>query len=221
MQIVVQPNVCRDNLVVGQQNRNGFVVIVYRDRLMSKIDPNKPLPHIHDREIVAQSGLFRVERVHLEFSNGEKRQFERMAGSGRGAVMIVPFLDDETVLLVREYAAGTHSYQIGFPKGLIDPGESPIEAANRELMEEVGYGAKDLEDIHQVSLAPAFFNAKMNIVMARNLYEQRLEGDEPEPLEVIPWSIHNTEELLAREDFVEARCIAALFLAQKWRKENL
>ena len=183
---------------------------------MSKIDPNKPLPQIHQREIIAQSGFFKVERVNLEFSNGATRQFERMAGSGRGAVMIVPMIDEETFLLVREYAAGTHSYQLGFPKGLIDPGETVVDAANRELMEEVGYGARELHDIHTVSMAPAFFNAKMNIVIAKDLFEQRLEGDEPEELEVIPWSIKDKDALLAREDFVEARCIAALFLAEQW-----
>ena len=86
---------------------------------MPKIDPNKPLPQIHSREIVAQSKLFRVERLDLEFSNGATREFERMAGGNRGAVMIVPMLDENTMVLIREYAAGTHSYQLGFPKGLI------------------------------------------------------------------------------------------------------
>lgn len=187
---------------------------------MSKIDPNKPLPQIHDRKIVAQSGLFRVESVDLEFSNGAKRKFERMAGSGRGAVMIVPFIDEQTFLLIREYAAGTHDYQLGFPKGLIDPGETPLEAANRELMEEVGYGAKALTDIHEVCMAPTFFNARMNIIVARDLYEKRLPGDEPEPLEVIPWRLDQAEALLARDDFMEARGIAALFLAQRWLQQR-
>ncbi|MDO6694383.1 ADP compounds hydrolase NudE [Aliiglaciecola sp. 3_MG-2023] len=187
---------------------------------MNKIDPNKTLPQIHQREIVAKSGLFRVERIDLEFSNGATRQFERMAGSGSGAVMIVPFIDPETILLIREYAAGTHSYQLGFPKGLIDPGESPLEAGNRELKEEAGYGANSLKEIHTVSMAPTFFDAKMNILLAQDLYECRLEGDEPEPLEVIPWSIHDIDTLLAREDFIEARCIAALFLVQKYLAQN-
>ncbi|MCC2617041.1 ADP compounds hydrolase NudE [Aestuariibacter halophilus] len=187
---------------------------------MSKIDPDKPLPLIHHREIVASSGLFRVERIDLEFSNGAQRQFERMAGSGRGAVMIVPFLDDQTVLLVREYAAGTHSYQLGFPKGLIDPGEQSLQAANRELQEEVGYAANSLTSLHTVSMAPTFFNASMHIIIARDLYPQRLEGDEPEPLEVIPWSIDNFDALLARDDFVEARSISALLLTERWLKEQ-
>lgn len=187
---------------------------------MSKIDNNKALPHIHQRKVVAQSGLFKIEQLELEFSNGEKRQFERMAGSGRGAVMIVPFINDHEFLLVREYAAGNHSYQLGFPKGLIDPGESAIVAANRELKEEVGYGAQQLIALHTVSMAPAFFDAKMDIFIGKELYAERLPGDEPEPLDVIPWSINDVEALLAREDFIEARCIAALFLALKWIRDH-
>lgn len=187
---------------------------------MTKIDPHKTLPTINDRKIVAQSRLFRVEQVDLAFSNGETRTFERMAGSNRGAVMIVPMLNEHTLLLIREYAAGTHSYQLGFPKGLIDAGETPIEAANRELQEEAGYAARELHNIHSVSMAPTFFSASMDIVIARDLYPQSLPGDEPEPLEVIQWPLANAEQLLMREDFVEARCIAALFLAQKWLKEH-
>jgi ADP-ribose diphosphatase len=45
-----------------------------------------------------------------------------------------------------------------------------------------------------------------------------LPGDEPEPLEVVKWSIHDVDALLAKDDFVEARCIAALLLAQRWWK---
>lgn len=187
---------------------------------MSKIDPNKPLPKIHNREIVARSGLFRVEGLDLEFANGEKRKFERMAGTGRGAVMIVAFTDPEHFLLVREYAAGTHSYEIGFPKGLIDPGENPLEAADRELKEEVGFGANKMQRLHTVTMAPAFFSARMEIIVATDLYPEKLEGDEPEPLEVIKWPIAEADALLARPDFTEARCVAALFLAQKWLQEQ-
>ena len=187
---------------------------------MSKIDNNKQLPTIHSTEIVAKSKFFKVEKLDLEFSNGATREFERMAGSGRGAVMIVALKDDDTMLLIREYACGTHSYQLGFPKGLIDPGETPEQAGNRELQEEAGYIASTIHPLHTVHMAPTFFDAKMHILIAQGLSPQSLEGDEPEPLEVIEWPIANVDELLAREDFVEARCIAALLLLQKWKKDN-
>ena len=61
----------------------------------------------------------------LEFSNGERRRFERLVSRGHGAVVVVPMLDDETVLLVREYAAGMHRYELGLVKGRIDVGETP------------------------------------------------------------------------------------------------
>lgn len=187
---------------------------------MSKIDPNKALPNITDRQVVAKSRFFKVEQVSLTFSNGEQREFERMAGSGRGAVMILPLLDKHTMLLIREYAAGTHSYQLGFPKGLIDPGETPHQAANRELQEEAGYKASTLTDLHKVAMAPTFFDAHMNLVIAEDLSPSTLEGDEPEPLEVIEWPIAELDALLGREDFVEARCIAGLLLLKKWLEEN-
>ena len=121
-------------------------------------------------------------------------------------------IDDETFLLVREYCAGTNSYELGFPKGLIDPGEQPEVSANRELQEEIGYGANHLTHIMKVAMAPAFFSASMHIYLATGLYEQKLVGDEPEPLEVVPWKIANFRELLEQPDFNEARSIAALML---------
>src|SRR3546814_17361784 len=52
------------------------------------------------------AGPYRLERLDLEFGNGERRRYERLHGRGHGAVAVVPMLDDDTVLLVREYAAG-------------------------------------------------------------------------------------------------------------------
>ena len=58
---------------------------------MSKTDPDKSLPKITSRKIAARSRIFAIEQIDLMFSNGEQRVYERMAGSGRGGVMIVPF----------------------------------------------------------------------------------------------------------------------------------
>ena len=117
-------------------------------------------PTILNVETVAQSRLFSVESVDLEFSNGVRRVYERMRPSTREAVMIVPIVDDH-LILIREYAVGTESYELGFSKGLIDPGESVFEAANRELKEEVGFGANDLTFLKKLSMAPSYFSSKI------------------------------------------------------------
>jgi len=178
------------------------------------------LPLIRDRRQVAKSNLFAIEQIDLTFSNGVERVYERMEGSGRGAVMIVPLIDNDTILLVKEYCAGTHSYELGFPKGLIDPGEQAIEAANRELKEEVGFGAEQLELLHTVAMAPAFFSGTMEIFVAQQLYPEKLVGDEPEPLDVIQWKLSEYAALLAHPDFNEARSIAALMLIRDKVKDE-
>jgi len=165
---------------------------------------------------VASSRLFEVEALHLEFSNGEQRVFERLASRGYGAVLVAPMLDDDTVLLIREYAAGTGRYELGLPKGRVEPGEELIQAANREIMEEVGYGSRDIRWLKSVSLAPGYMGHHTNLLLARELYPARLEGDEPEPLEVIPWRLSELDQLVAMEDFSEGRSLLTLFLVREW-----
>ncbi|MCC5878970.1 MAG: ADP compounds hydrolase NudE [Idiomarina sp.] len=181
---------------------------------------NKQVPKILARQLVAESRLLRIESIDLQFSNGEERRYERVQGSGRGAVLVVPMLDDQTMLLVREYAAGLHNYQLGFPKGLIDPGESPAQAANRELREEIGYGAKQLIPLKSVTMAPAFFSASMTLFVGLDLYPEKLMGDEPEPLDIVPWKLADIDSLLAQPDFTEARSVAALLLLQRWLRNE-
>ncbi len=183
---------------------------------MSERQGDKIKPEILGAEVVAQSRFFKVEQVQLRFSNGEERLFERMRGSGRGAVMVVACPDPEHFYLIREYCAGTHDYQLGFPKGLIDPGEDALQAGVRELKEEAGFGANKLVQLRSVALAPGYFNATMQIVLATDLYPERLAGDEPEPLELVPWRWSQLDDLLAQTDFTEARSIAALFLAKAY-----
>jgi ADP-ribose diphosphatase len=140
--------------------------------------------------------------------------YERLNASPHGAVLVVPMLDDDTVLLIREYAAGVHRYELGLPKGLIEPDETVLEAANRELMEEVGYGARDLRHLTSFTLAPGYFAHVTHVVLARDLYEQRRPGDEPEEIEVVPWRMRELKSLLAQEDCTEARSIAALYMVR-------
>ena len=180
---------------------------------MPPTPPRKP--SILSRQEVARSQLFAIERLDLRFSNGAERTFERLKGSGHGAVMIVAMPDPDHVLLIREYAAGFDDYALTLPKGLVDPGEDIITAANRELMEECGVGARNIEPLVELSLAPNYMDHRMHVLLASDLYEKHLPGDEPEPLIVETHAFRELPALLAREDFHEARAIAALFIARE------
>lgn len=179
-------------------------------------DPkHRTKPEILAREDIARSRLFRIEGVDLRFSNGTETRYERIVGSARGGVLAIAMPDPDTVLLIREYAGGTERYELGFPKGRIEGEEAETEAANRELMEEVGYGARQLDYLMPVTLAPGYITHQTHIVLARDLYPAREEGDEPEELEVVPWSLKDIQGLLQHPEFTEARSIAALFLVRE------
>ncbi|MCX7106996.1 MAG: ADP compounds hydrolase NudE [Methylococcales bacterium] len=179
--------------------------------------PDKPI--ILNKTTVAKSRLFRIESLDIQFSNGELRNYERLArGNPGGAVLIVPMLDNETVLLIREYSAGVHRYEVGLPKGKTDVNESFLEAADRELKEEVGFGARQLHHLSSFSLAPSYLEHTTEIVIARDLYPEKLMGDEPEELEVIPWQLSNINNLIASGKCTEARSIAALFMTIEYFK---
>ena len=134
--------------------------------------------------------------------------------------MLVPMLDEDTVLLIREYGAGVEDYHLSLPKGAVDPGEAPEVAANRELMEEVGYGARRLTCLKRLYLSPGYMENALDVYLAEGLYQQRLEGDEPEPIEVVPYPLSQLSELMLREDFCEGRAVAALYLARDHMRER-
>jgi ADP-ribose diphosphatase len=173
-------------------------------------------PIIHATRDIEHSRFLRVEQVDLEFSNGERRTYERMKPGGLGAVIIVPMLDESTVLLVREYGVGLDRYELGLPKGRLDQDETAEQGANRELKEEIGYGARRLKILHNLSLSPSYMTHMAHVVLAQELYPERLPGDEPEPLEVVPWKLADLHTLVARDDVTEGRSIAALFMAREY-----
>jgi ADP-ribose diphosphatase len=170
------------------------------------------LPKITGYESLVDTGIFRVQAMNLVFNNGQQRRYQRILGTPQGAVLVVPQPDPDHVLLIREYAAAMERYELAFPKGHIEVGETALEAANRELQEEVGMAARQVELLRSVTLAPGYLQHTTHMVLARDLYPQSLQGDEPEPIEVVSWPLDALDELLAREDFTEARSQLALLL---------
>ena len=172
------------------------------------------LPIIHHTEETETAGYL-LQKLDLEFSNGERRRYQRMVARGHGAVIIAAIPEPGVVLLVREYASGVHRYERVLRKVRIDAGEGILEAANRELKEEAGFGARQLSLVRGITLAPSYMTNSIHLVLAEDLYPERLPGDEPEPLEVLPWRLDRLHELMLREDCSEGRSLAALFIIRE------
>ncbi len=169
-------------------------------------------PRIRQVRTIAESRLFRIEEIHLNFSNCVDRVYERMVGEYPDSVIIAPFLDNETLLMIREYSAAIDDYELTLPKGLVDSGEDFLQAANRELQEEVGYRAERLDYVGPLTIAPGYINHTSHVIRAAGLTVSKLPGDEPEALEIVPCNIADLGSIIARKDVTDARTIATLYL---------
>jgi len=174
------------------------------------------LPKILERHVLCETRVFSVESADIRFSNGQQRNYEYLRSKAHGAVIVVPIVSKTEFLLIREYAVGVEGYEWSLPKGKIDLGESPEQAANRELKEETGFGASKITLLKTLTLNPNYMQNKSHLMLAESLYPEALEGDEPEPLEVKTFSFDDVEELSLRGDITEARTIAGLYMARTW-----
>ncbi|WGE48745.1 ADP compounds hydrolase NudE [Actinobacillus equuli] len=172
-------------------------------------------PKILNVETIAKTRIFEVQAVDLRFSNGEERTFERLTPQRRSSVMVIPIQNQE-LIFVKEYAVASERYELGFPKGIVDQGEEPIISANRELQEEIGFGAKRIEFLRSLYTGPSHMFGLMHVFIAQDLYPSKLEGDEPEPLEVVRVPLAKIDELLADPNFAESRNLAALFMLREY-----
>lgn len=171
------------------------------------------VPELIAARTVAATRFFRIEEMDLRFASGEERTYERLAGGGRSAVIVVAVNDADELMLIREYCAGFHEVQLTLVKGATDVDESLEDAANRELKEEIGMGARSMKFIKNLTVAPGHMGFTINVMLATDLYPESLPGDEPEPPELVTWPLARMEELLSGAEFREARAIAALCLA--------
>lgn len=158
--------------------------------------------------------IFTVKELELELENGKR--FTRQILDKGDTALIVPINIYNELVLVKEYFPAIDEYQLGLPKGRIDPGLNPIETANKELQEEIGYKALKLEKIGVVTISPGYITQKTHIFLGTNLVESNLVGDEAEPLEIVLYPFAKFENLITQKKITEARMIAALYMARKF-----
>lgn len=101
-------------------------------------------------------------------------------------VNIIPLTDDHRVVMVRQYRHGSTEVTLEIPGGLVDIGDSPEEAAARELLEETGYAAGEWTKIGEVNPNPAIFNNRCHTFVAQNIRKvAEPTPDQTEDIEVV------------------------------------
>jgi ADP-ribose pyrophosphatase len=173
--------------------------------------------HRHRVETVHEGELFKVQA--LSWTDAAGRGIRREVVRHPGAVVIVPVLDDEHLVMIRNYRIAVDDRLWEFPAGKLERGEDPARAASRELEEETGYRAASVRKLGEFYTSPGFADELMHAYAAEDLSHvgQRLEAGEDIHVQVTP----TAEALRMTRDgrLRDGKSIAALLLWQRGLKD--
>ncbi len=132
-----------------------------------------------------------------------------------GAAAIVPFISDTDILLIRQYRHATRDTILEVPAGKIDPGESPSEAAARELEEEVGQRAGRIEELGWIWTTPGFTDEKIYLYAGFDLEAADSRPEDDEIIEAFRISLDEALDLIWRGELTDAKSALALIHAAR------
>jgi ADP-ribose pyrophosphatase len=158
---------------------------------------------------VYRGRLLRLQVATVELPNGRERTREVVEHPG--AVAIIPVLDRNRILLTRQYRIATGTDLIEIPAGTLEPGESPVSCAKRELMEETGHSARRMRKIFSCYLAPGYSTEKIHFFLASNLTPTEARQAEDEAITVREMGLHEGLRAIEKGDIQDAKTICALY----------
>jgi len=167
-----------------------------------------------EKQASAIRGDFRVFRVREDIARspevGDDHSFFVLESNDW--MNIVPVTEDGRIVCVRQYRHGTEEISLEIPGGIIDDGESPLEAAHRELLEETGYEAARIVKIGVVAPNPAIQNNRCHSFLAtdvRRIREQAL--DITEEIDVVLVDPADVPALITAGTISHALVVAAFY----------
>jgi len=140
--------------------------------------------HTVDSTVAYEGGFLKVMRDSIRLPDGGSAWREYVVHPG--AVVMLAFLDDDTILLERQYRYPHRKHFIELPAGKLEPGEPPLETAKRELIEECGYEAREWWQIATLTPSIGYSDETIILYGARGLTHVGAQLDVGEHLETFP-----------------------------------
>ena len=132
-------------------------------------------------KLAYDGGLLKVKRDEVRLPDGGTAWREYVLHPG--AVMVLAFVDEDTILLERQYRYPKQRHFIELPAGKLEPGEPPLETARRELIEECGFEAADWAKVTTIDPCIGYSNEVIHLYAARGLKHVGAKLDVGEHLE--------------------------------------
>ena len=159
-----------------------------------------------------------VDRVR--FPDGSVGELEMIRHPGASAV--VPFLsdplgEDPQVLMIRQYRYAAERYLLEIPAGRLNAGEDPRDCALRELKEETGCSAEQMDHLFTMYTTPGFTDERIHLFMATGLVAGETNHEADEFLDLEPMLLSRALELVEAGEIKDAKTVVGLLFAAGFR----
>lgn len=176
---------------------------------------------LHYKQI-SKKEAYHGKRINVEeivYSDGEKQIYREHVKAGN-AVIILPITEDNQVIMVQEPRPAIHKIILSLPAGLIDEGEKPENAARRELEEETGFLAEDIQLLRTYYSSIGYSDEKIFIYLAKNMKKTQQHLDEDEDIQVIAIPLAELEQMVEKNEIEDASTVIAVMHYLLYKKEN-
>lgn len=167
---------------------------------------------------VLEAARFDVYETKLQDCNGQS--YRKQFVVHPGAVVVLPLLDDDQVVMIRNERPAVGQTLWELPAGTLEPPEPPQVCAGRELIEETGYEAGSLTALCDFYSTPGFCTERMWVFVARELAQvgQQLEASEKITVEVMPRQ--RTMQMMRDGEIMDAKTMTALLYFETYGDHN-
>jgi ADP-ribose pyrophosphatase len=136
-----------------------------------------------------------------------------------GAVVIIPVDEDKNVLLVRQFRYAVNKELLELPAGGIDPGETPAQAAFREMQEETGYAPGRLQNLGGFYSAPGYAGEFLHLFLAEELTPARLIAEDTEEIKLVRMPLEEAVGLIKSGEIQDAKSVAGLLYFKTFKTD--
>ena len=169
----------------------------------------------HESITVHQGRVFTLHRDRITLPNGVATTLDVIRHPGAAA--IVPLTDKGHVLLIHQYryAIDDHIWEI--PAGTMEPGESPLACAQRELAEEIGISAQSWHKLGAIAPLPAYSDETIHLFRGQDLQPAEQHLDPDEILDIQEFRFEETLEMIRTGLIRDAKTISGLMMAHAFK----
>ena len=173
---------------------------------------------INSKASLYEGRIFKLLRENVTLDNGVTVDLDIIHHPGASAM--VPISGNDNVILIKQYRHAIGDFIWEIPAGTLDPNETPLECAQRELIEETGFSANTWQKLGEITPVPGYSDERIHMFLAADLLpaEQNLDKDEVLNVHEVP--LDKAIEMIHKGAIQDSKTISGLFMATNRLKEN-